>query len=180
KKNGVAVVRETQEGASVIGPRRVLPSQREKAMGCSVDKKRPRDVVSQNQTPKVDTYREEKKDTVTIVGETQKWNGTWAVKQRHASNLMNKEPRDPISNMGIDDCNKRPSLREQLHNFINFLQSDVEQSSYDPTSCVTTTSVHATSAPMLNSTTNCSSRQGTASCAAVGSSTDAKLIILIF
>ncbi|GAB2290843.1 hypothetical protein Dimus_025107 [Dionaea muscipula] len=277
KKDGVAVVQETRERASVIGPRCVLPLQREKSMGCSIDNKRPREVVSRSQTPKVDTYGGEKKDAITIVGETQtdasitppsltgtitsayeeNYISSGAPKNEHKhsdcnkeadakvsthlesqhalasnttkkvqfaltstsvshgsdvsgmdnlsshigslaltemewdmgsqaemSNLTNNEPRDQISkNMGIDDCNKRPSLRDQLHDFRNFLRSDVghpvTQSSYDRTSCVTTTSVHATSAPMLNSTTNCSSRQGTASCAAVGSSTDAKLNSLL-
>ncbi|XP_010664251.1 serine/threonine-protein kinase MPS1 isoform X4 [Vitis vinifera] len=57
---------------------------------------------------------------------------------------------------------KKPVLaQDQLHRFRNFLQSDINhpmtQASVAGSSCATTISVHATSAPVINSTTYCSS-----------------------
>ncbi|XP_034905128.1 serine/threonine-protein kinase MPS1 isoform X1 [Populus alba] len=46
-------------------------------------------------------------------------------------------------------------VQDQLHQLRNFLNQPATQSSVGP-SCATTTSVHSTSAPMLNSTTYCS------------------------
>lgn len=51
-------------------------------------------------------------------------------------------------------------VSEQPHQFSNFLQSDfshpMTQSSVNGSSCITTTLINSTSAPMLNSTTYCS------------------------
>lgn len=52
------------------------------------------------------------------------------------------------------------NVQEQLHQFRNFLGQPNTQSSVAGPSCATTTSVHSTSAPMLNSTTNCSHLYG--------------------
>ncbi|KDP32759.1 hypothetical protein JCGZ_12051 [Jatropha curcas] len=46
-------------------------------------------------------------------------------------------------------------VQDQLHQFRNFLSQPAAQSSVVGQSCATTTSVHSTSAPMLNSTTYC-------------------------
>ncbi|KAF3445706.1 hypothetical protein FNV43_RR10882 [Rhamnella rubrinervis] len=48
------------------------------------------------------------------------------------------------------------AVQDQLHQFRNFLSQPNTQSSVAGPSCATTTSVHSTSAPMLNSTTYCS------------------------
>lgn len=47
------------------------------------------------------------------------------------------------------------AVQDQLHQFRNFLNQPNTQSSVAGPSCATTTSVHSTSAPMLNSTTHC-------------------------
>lgn len=48
------------------------------------------------------------------------------------------------------------AVQDQLHHFKNFLSQPSTQSSVVGPSCATTTSVHSTSAPMLNQTTFCS------------------------
>ncbi|XP_024018126.1 serine/threonine-protein kinase mph1 isoform X2 [Morus notabilis] len=48
------------------------------------------------------------------------------------------------------------AVQDQLHHFKNFLSQPITQSSVAGPSCATTTSVHSTSAPMLNQTTFCS------------------------
>ncbi|XP_019180032.1 PREDICTED: MAP kinase kinase MKK1/SSP32 isoform X2 [Ipomoea nil] len=65
------------------------------------------------------------------------------------------------SEAGISLLNKRTAaVSDQPHQFSNFLQSDfshpMTQSSVNGSSCITTTLINSTSAPMLNSTTYCS------------------------
>ncbi|GMH21829.1 hypothetical protein Nepgr_023672 [Nepenthes gracilis] len=111
--------------------------------------------------------------------------------QAEPSNIANNEPKyqnlriremdggmrtDGVSSFAI----RRSALQDQLQHLRNFLESEVghpmTQSSFVGSSCATTTSVHATSAPMLNATTNCSfSHQESVSCVAVGSLPDANL-----
>ncbi|XP_068304334.1 serine/threonine-protein kinase MPS1 [Pyrus communis] len=73
-----------------------------------------------------------------------------------------------IQNMESDVCLKSDggissslakrttAIQDQLHQFRNFLSQPATQSSVVGPSCATTTSVHATSAPMLSTTTYCS------------------------
>lgn len=101
--------------------------------------------------------------------------------QVETSNITNNEAKDNVCrSMDIDYGNKMSSLQDQIHQFGNFLHSDVgqpvTQSSYIGSSCVTTASACATLAPVLYSTSNYSgSQQESASCAAVGGLADAKL-----
>nr|GMD81904.1 serine/threonine-protein kinase mph1 isoform X1 [Ipomoea batatas] len=65
------------------------------------------------------------------------------------------------SEAGISLLDKRTAaVSDQPHQFSNFLQSDfshpMTQSSVNGSSCITTTLINSTSAPMLNSTTYCS------------------------
>uniref|UniRef100_A0A803M5A3 Protein kinase domain-containing protein n=1 Tax=Chenopodium quinoa TaxID=63459 RepID=A0A803M5A3_CHEQI len=113
-----------------------------------------------------------------------------AVNQAEISNVINNEPKlqDAVS-ADADGCSRgdggssvlavrMSSLQNQLHHLRDFLHNDVShpmtQSSVVGSSCVTTTSVHATSAPMLNSTTHSSCPHQDSS--AVGSLTDANRI----
>ncbi|KAG6776057.1 hypothetical protein NC652_014179 [Populus alba x Populus x berolinensis] len=52
------------------------------------------------------------------------------------------------------------AIQNQLHELRNFLSQPATQSSVVGPSCATTTSVHSTSAPMLNSMTHCSRESG--------------------
>nr|XP_011458770.1 PREDICTED: probable serine/threonine-protein kinase mps1 isoform X1 [Fragaria vesca subsp. vesca] len=72
-------------------------------------------------------------------------------------NILNTEPDSSLkSDGGISLLAKRTTAaQDQLHQFRNFLSQPMTQSSVVGPSCATTTSVHATSAPM--STTYCSS-----------------------
>ncbi|XP_021855720.1 serine/threonine-protein kinase MPS1 isoform X2 [Spinacia oleracea] len=93
-----------------------------------------------------------------------------AVNQAESSNAISKELKQPISVRADADGVSRAdggssvpavgisSLQNQLHHLRNFLHTDVSQpmtqSSVVGLSCATTTSVHATSAPRLSSTTH--------------------------
>ncbi|XP_050363382.1 serine/threonine-protein kinase MPS1 isoform X2 [Argentina anserina] len=72
-------------------------------------------------------------------------------------NIVNAEPKSCLkSGGGISFLAKRTTaVQDQLHQFRNFLSQPMTQSSVVGPSCATTTSVHATSAPM--STIYCSS-----------------------
>ncbi|CAK7347034.1 unnamed protein product [Dovyalis caffra] len=84
------------------------------------------------------------------------------------SNVINNETKQQnFQNMESDVTLRSdgavPSLakrtivdQDQLHQLRNFLSQPATQSSVVGPSCATTTSVHSTSAPMLNSTTYCS------------------------
>lgn len=68
-------------------------------------------------------------------------------------NILNAEPDSCLkSDGGISLLEKRTTaIQDQLHQFRNFLSQPMTQSSVVGPSCATTTSVHATSAPMLTS-----------------------------
>ncbi|KAL4335393.1 hypothetical protein GQ457_07G023210 [Hibiscus cannabinus] len=97
------------------------------------------------------------------------WN---AVNQVESSTVVNNESKhQPFQNPeseinlksdgGISSLAKRTTiLQDQIHNLRNFLGQPVTQSSVVGSSCATTTSIHSSSAPMLNLTTYCSRSQG--------------------
>ncbi|VVA13662.1 PREDICTED: serine/threonine-kinase [Prunus dulcis] len=73
-------------------------------------------------------------------------------------NIQNTESDISLkSDGGISSslAKRTTAIHDQLHQFKNFLSQPVTQSSVVGPSCATTTSVHATSAPMLSSTTYC-------------------------
>ncbi|KMT20002.1 hypothetical protein BVRB_1g000250 isoform A [Beta vulgaris subsp. vulgaris] len=88
-----------------------------------------------------------------------------AVNQAESSNVISNEPKhqNPVSTdadgvIRADGgssvlATRMSSLQNQLHHFRNFLHNDVNHP-MTQSSCATTTSVHATSAPLLNSTTH--------------------------
>ncbi|PON59792.1 Dual specificity protein kinase TTK [Parasponia andersonii] len=90
----------------------------------------------------------------------------WVVgNQGEASTVINHEMKHQNtecditlrSDGGISLLAKRTTaVQDQLHHFRNFLSQPNTQSSVVGPSCATTTSVHSTSAPMLNQTTFCS------------------------
>ncbi|XP_048226874.1 serine/threonine-protein kinase MPS1 isoform X2 [Ricinus communis] len=85
-----------------------------------------------------------------------------------ALNVINEESKHRnFQNVDSDVClrsdgagsllaKRTMAVQDQLHQLRNFLSQPVTQSSVIGTSCATTTSVHSTSAPILNSTTYCS------------------------
>ncbi|XP_061971036.1 serine/threonine-protein kinase MPS1-like isoform X2 [Populus nigra] len=92
--------------------------------------------------------------------------------QVEVSNVINEETKQQnFQNMESDLTLRSdgavPSLakrtmviQNQLHQLRNFLSQPATQSSVAGPSCATTTSVHSTSAPMLNSMTYCSRESG--------------------
>jgi serine/threonine-protein kinase TTK/MPS1 len=71
-------------------------------------------------------------------------------------NFQNSEPEISLrSDGGIASllAKRTTAVHDQLHQFRNFLSQPATQSSVVGPSCATTTSVHSTSAPMLNLTT---------------------------
>ena len=74
-------------------------------------------------------------------------------------NIQSMEPEiTSRSDAGISSllAKRTTAVQDQLHHFRNFLSQPNTQSSVVGPSCATTTSVHSTSAPMLNQTTFCS------------------------
>uniref|UniRef100_A0A3N7G2L1 Protein kinase domain-containing protein n=1 Tax=Populus trichocarpa TaxID=3694 RepID=A0A3N7G2L1_POPTR len=88
--------------------------------------------------------------------------------QVEVSNVINDETKQQnFQNMESDVTSRSDGavtslakramvVQDQLHQLRNFLNQPATQSSVVGPSCATTTSVHSTSAPMLNSTTYCS------------------------
>ncbi|GMI82896.1 putative protein kinase 1 [Hibiscus trionum] len=93
------------------------------------------------------------------------WN---AVNQVESSTVVNNESKhQPFQNPeseinlksdgGISSLAKRTTIvQDQIHHLRNFLGQPVTQSSVLGPPCATTTSIHSSSAPMLNLTTYCS------------------------
>ncbi|XVE55392.1 hypothetical protein DITRI_Ditri03aG0154900 [Diplodiscus trichospermus] len=78
-------------------------------------------------------------------------------------NFQNTESEISLkSDGGISSLAKRTTvIQDQIHQLRNFLGQPLSQSSVVGSSCATTTSIHSSSAPMLNLTTYCShSHQG--------------------
>ncbi|OMO49836.1 hypothetical protein COLO4_38348 [Corchorus olitorius] len=73
-------------------------------------------------------------------------------------NFQNAESEISMkSDGGISSLAKRTTvIQDQLHQLRNFLGQPLTQSSVVGSSCATTTSIHSSSAPMLNMTTYCS------------------------
>lgn len=71
-------------------------------------------------------------------------------------NIQNTESDITLRSEGGILVKRITAVQDQLHQFRNFLSQPNTQSSVAGPSCATTTSVHSTSAPMLNSTTYCS------------------------
>lgn len=94
------------------------------------------------------------------------WISGSQVDRSAVTNLDSKHQN--IQNMESDVCLKSDggissslakrttAIQDQLHQFRNFLSQPATQSSVVGPSCATTTSVHATSAPMPSTTTYCS------------------------
>eukprot|EP00258_Populus_trichocarpa_P041818 XP_024457837.1 uncharacterized protein LOC7469131 isoform X3 [Populus trichocarpa] len=89
--------------------------------------------------------------------------------QVEVSNVINDETKQQNmeSDLTLRSDGAVPSLakrtmviQNQLHQLRNFLSQPATQSSVVGPSCATTTSVHSTSAPMLNSMTYCSRESG--------------------
>ncbi|GAB4844864.1 hypothetical protein Ancab_038255 [Ancistrocladus abbreviatus] len=114
----------------------------------------------------------------------------WDINQSELANVIDNESKHQNSRtMDVDSgaradgfsssfAVRQSALQDPMQHLKTFLHSvnPTTQSSFVGSSCATTTSVHATSAPMPNSTTNCSfSHQESVSCAAVGSLGDANL-----
>ncbi|GMI90891.1 putative protein kinase 1 [Hibiscus trionum] len=97
------------------------------------------------------------------------WN---AVNQVESSTVANNESKhEPFQNPaseinlksdgGISSLAKGTTIvQDQIHHLRNFLGQPVTQSSVVGSSCATTTSIHSSSAPMLNLTTYCSRSHG--------------------
>lgn len=99
--------------------------------------------------------------------------------QGEASTVINPETKNQSTqNMELDITSRSDggmssllskrttAVQDQLHQFRNFLSQPNTQSSVAGPSCATTTSVHSTSAPMLNQTTFCSRLHSNADVAA--------------
>ncbi|XP_022141543.1 serine/threonine-protein kinase MPS1 isoform X2 [Momordica charantia] len=75
---------------------------------------------------------------------------------KHQSFPITESDVNMKNNGGISMLAQRtPAMEDQLKRFGDFLAQPVSQPSFGP-SCATTTSVHSSSVPMLNSTTYCS------------------------
>ncbi|OMO95908.1 hypothetical protein CCACVL1_05184 [Corchorus capsularis] len=141
-----------------------------------VDRRQPKEVVDQKEnnpmplqdaeTQNVDGQRKIQFLTgYNVTSQEMEWD---AVNQAEASMAVNNESKHQIfqnaeseismkSDGGISSLAKRTTvIQDQLHQFRNFLGQPLTQSSVVGSSCATTTSIHSSSAPMLNMTTYCS------------------------
>ncbi|XP_062146350.1 serine/threonine-protein kinase MPS1 isoform X2 [Alnus glutinosa] len=176
-KNAATALGETQDDASITPPS--ISGTITKTFDESFD---PFDV--QRDQPKFVTGCKDDKAMPLLCGESQNTNGhkkvqlsigsnavsqemEWiASNQVEASTVVNQDSKyrsfpntdSERSGAGITSllAKRTTAVQDQLHQFRNFLSQPATQSSVVGPSCATTTSVHSTSAPMLNLTT-CSS-----------------------
>lgn len=176
-KNAATVLGETQEDASITPPSisgtitktfdegfSSFDGQRDHAKpisGCEDDKAMP---LSHGESQQTDG---KKKVQLSVgnnaVSQEMEWIASNHVEAstvvNHDSkhrNFQNSEPEISLrSDGGIASllAKRTTAVHDQLHQFRNFLSQPATQSSVVGPSCATTTSVHSTSAPMLNLTT---------------------------
>ncbi|XP_050213394.1 serine/threonine-protein kinase MPS1 isoform X2 [Mercurialis annua] len=70
--------------------------------------------------------------------------------------IMESDIRSRLDGTGSSLAKRIMAAQDQLHQYKHFLSQPATQSSVIGASCPTTTSIHSTSAPILNSTTYCS------------------------
>ncbi|KAJ6997804.1 serine/threonine-protein kinase MPS1-like isoform X2 [Populus alba x Populus x berolinensis] len=183
KKNPVTVIRESHEDASITPPS--FPGTITKTFDESFNPfdaqgeqlKSAIDPKENNPMPltSIESQLVEGKRKVqfSTVNNTISQEMEWDVSnQVEVSNVINDETKQQnFQNMESDLTLRSdgavPSLakrtmviQNQLHELRNFLSQPATQSSVVGPSCATTTSVHSTSAPMLNSMTHCSRESG--------------------
>ncbi|KAJ0024551.1 hypothetical protein Pint_08232 [Pistacia integerrima] len=80
-------------------------------------------------------------------------------KYQHLRNTESDISLKPDGGISSSLAKRTTVVQDQLHQFRNFLSQPATQVSVVGSSCATSTSIHSTSAPMLNSTTYCSRYQ---------------------
>ncbi|XP_061971037.1 serine/threonine-protein kinase MPS1-like isoform X3 [Populus nigra] len=167
KKNPVTVIMESHEDASITPPS--FPGTITKTFDESFN---PFDAQREQPKSAIDT-KENNPMPLTCIESQPVEEMEWDVSnQVEVSNVINEETKQQnFQNMESDLTLRSdgavPSLakrtmviQNQLHQLRNFLSQPATQSSVAGPSCATTTSVHSTSAPMLNSMTYCSRESG--------------------
>nr|XP_034889129.1 serine/threonine-protein kinase MPS1-like isoform X4 [Populus alba] len=183
KKNPVTVIRESHEDASITPPS--FPGTITKTFDESFNPfdaqgeqlKSAIDPKENNPMPLTSIASQlvegKRKVQFSTVNNTISQEMEWDVSnQVEVSNVINDETKQQNFQTMESDLTLRsdgavPSLakrtmviQNQLHELRNFLSQPATQSSVVGPSCATTTSVHSTSAPMLNSMTHCSRESG--------------------
>lgn len=174
-KNPVAVIRETHEDASPF-PGTITKTFDESFNPFDGQREQPESVIAtkeDNQVPltcvESQLFEGKRKVQFLTVNKATSQEMEWDVSnQVEVSNVINDETKQQnFQNMESDVTSRSDGavtslakramvVQDQLHQLRNFLNQPATQSSVVGPSCATTTSVHSTSAPMLNSTTYCS------------------------
>ncbi|KAJ7006698.1 serine/threonine-protein kinase MPS1 isoform X2 [Populus alba] len=173
-KNPVAATRETHEDASPF-PGTITKTFDESFNPLDGQREQPESVIATKEDNQVHLACVEsqlvdgkRKVQFLTVNKATSQEMEWDVSnQVEVSNVINDEMKQQnFQNMESDVTSRSDGavtslakramvVQDQLHQLRNFLNQPATQSSVGP-SCATTTSVHSTSAPMLNSTTYCS------------------------
>ncbi|XP_011001427.1 PREDICTED: serine/threonine-protein kinase MPS1-like isoform X2 [Populus euphratica] len=180
KKNPVTVIRESHEDASITPPSfpgTITNTFDESFNPFDAQREQPKSAIdTKENNPMPLTCIEsqlvegKRKVQFSTVNNTISQEMEWDVSnQVEVSNVINDETKQQNmeSDLTLRSDGAVPSLakrtmviQNQLHQLRNFLSQPATQSSVVGPSCATTTSVHSTSAPMLNSMTYCSRESG--------------------